>query len=458
MKYIIAFTSLILSMIFVKPEPLLKYDLDKGVKIISTYSGKFNSINIFHSIITKNKNTDTYSIKTFIKNQSKVTEFSNEKSPTEPEILAHHFLNDNLYIIVKNEMHLMAIEINPAEKKSKLEKLGALEEAEYVANISDRTIIFNTDKDENRIEVYAVAGNNLEKSIISYPEGFKEKRAFVGPIDYINQSKYVESGSNNSANLYQLNDQSLAMVLSDEEKNLTVMAIGNSNNNSQKASKTYAFDTEVTEAIDGDYYVYDNKLFKLGLTKEKIAMSIFDVTNGQLLKSISMDDFIANSNATQKEVEKYAKKLKRSAFDPVLTVNENSDGNYIVRIDYVDNRVYNYDFMFHQQMMMQQQMMNNSIPKFGPNPPEAYIETSLTADEGNSFKFVLSPDLEFKSNSNLRPAVKDYENRDQLNKQINHKNRSKVTGVFTKNTLHLAYYNTYKGEVTIAEEPREVED
>lgn len=438
----------------------LKQLIPKSIKIEDVFSDDINEEASIHLIHYKEKKgTRKHGIIPvfFSKNDSiiKLNHLKFDKSMS--FISGHQNSNETLTLIFKEktkkeacDFHILDYNLQTGEKNLKI--IHFSEFPEMIFKLPTKTVFIDVamDKESFTYTKIATTSQIIETKLTPSENQISDfKKLFKSKINIIGTDEYIKFGSYISGKAFYDEDKIRLVHIEKDTGETTLIEIANNNPEIFTLKKIKS--TDISKLKDANVFYYEDKLFYLFNHKKNVFLKVIDIpTEKVLLLSDFNKEF--SQYFDEKDIKKYVSFTARKYYSPTITVNETVEGNMLVNMGYVDNRVYNYSHDWWFQQMMMNQMMQPppiNIPRFGPNPDQ-YMFIVADMEGVEPIQIVLSESFKILSDATKETKLKvinkdKYRNR--FNGDLNIKHKSFV---FLQNSVRTMFYSKKQKEFTIS--------
>ncbi len=425
------------------------FPLPNSSSLEDSYTGSFKDSLSFHFLSIKVKTQKQTIVLPFIVNEKKEVEklpfLSFDKQQT---FIGHFYDENNYYLMTTNKSNKKAFltEINIDTKEYKISNIDdynkkapkfILEDKIVFVDISEKKMSFKTISPKGSIDKIV--------NIDDYNSGLS--RFEIINTDYIDQTNYVKWGSLKEKKVYHIDDFIYFTSHGYESPNSKVYSI-NLKEDTPKINKLNLKNNTIKKLRDYNSYAFENFLLTIASNKEEFELDIYNLKNGELIKKISSkDDYFSKDSY---KLESFLKNLKRSYNDITISANKTVEGNFLVRIEAV-NENYNIDhgWWFHQQFMQNIINQNNfTQPKFTPNP-DYYEDSSLVYNDDFFYEFVINENGEILNNADSKIIFDLYDTSYYLSKLKDNRKIENISGDTTGSKFYAIGFDKKAKEVKI---------
>jgi len=440
-----------------------KYQLKDHQKFEQTISVDLNKKSSLHMLIVKNKNTGKKELIPFYINEQKnIKELSTLLFEDEPELVSFHTNGTTLTLINYDEGNLYIDDIDTSTGELIDRKQNKdVEKPEHVFKQVNKTTFVKVDKRGKHIEFTQVENSRVSTvKKLETPEKLQDKVTdiFKENVDKVNTNEYVKNGSISKTQAY-FEDETLMLVYDEKDDEQIETLKIKLNDENPFTHQNYSA-TALTKLKNSNSYFKDDKLFVVNSGKEDVEMNVFNVDSGKKEKRLSLQKEMAFAEKDLEKRENFIKQSRRSINKPTVTLNETKEGNFAVRMDFVNIKTYSYNdmwWMHHHMIMMNQmhiqQQQQHMRMMMGPNISFLEIDALYTKAKSTSISFVINKNLDLMKNASLETVYKDVDTKkytEELNKNKEIRNKSLA---FLENEYHYIYTDKKENNVYIETKP-----
>ena len=418
--------------------------LPKQYKIENTFSGKLAEKNSFHLIFTKNTNTKSYEVFTYLFDGNKTQKITSIVSDRPYEISSYFYNDDIISLLlnykVKKKYFILRIDINTTTKE--INKSQELLHKDFMTSLvsKNKAIYIYKNKKEFIVRQYNVAKEVIESKLnIDSANGYIRDFFEDNRARFIDTNEFVANGSTASVRAYYFKEKIFFTKQIDTKTEVLQISL---NGGKLVTSKNFVINTTDGGFKKNTSFLFEDKLYQLGINKNLGIIKISNFKNGSELQTISINDALLTHAQTGVDFDGILNFLKQTAknkYIPTITINETTSGNLLLRIDYVDTSYsYNNWWMYHQmQMQMQMQNAMNSAPHFGPSVTNQNIYDNIVLTNQKHFFQVL-----IDTTGNVLPMQTFFTKHKEINKKEYTQTIEKIPGFkfvsscFLKNSFH----------------------
>jgi hypothetical protein len=389
--------------------------IPKDYKTETTFSGDLQNDKSFHLIFAKDKKKKTYTVFSYLFDGTNIEKLPNLISDKSYSILSFHQSNDILTLLVtykvKKKSFLKKIDYNTFNK-TKTESEPIIHD-DFLTSIrkQNRSILLYKSDDKLQISDYKNSDNAIQHE---YQFNSKKDDVFNffknKSVTTIKTDEYVPNGAVNDVRLYFEDNQLTFTRDSDEPLNINIggIVLNNKKTNTTEVLRFHLNDKILIPKI-GVYknqenikfkkatsYIFGNKLFQLGLSKNNGFVKISNIKENSTLNSFALNDELSKfikGNKDFEGIEKYLKTAGKNKYNATVTVNKTKSDKLRLRVDYVDiTYSYNYNWWWHhhqlmwhmqQHQIMIQQATRNIPTGFGPRVAceDAFLNATVSKEK-----------------------------------------------------------------------------
>ncbi|MGJ8683143.1 MAG: hypothetical protein ACSHWW_00870 [Nonlabens sp.] len=468
--------TLLLSVFLCIPGPKDSIKLDKKFKIEGTFSGNMTGEDSFHLIIAKNTEDKNFNILPYTFAKGAVNELKPIVFEDKLGVLSFHSNDESFTIITKTKKNkeevFNVIDINTSTGAHTISENIIAEDFKTILRKEDKNILVFANDEELKI-VKVENSQSVTESKIAVNDSNKDflKELSKNGLDAVNTDEFIKNGSIKEFRAYSENDQIIITRENDKEGTTQVLkAPLNGNGEITEDLSTYQNKNFSDKIKKSTSFYANDKLYQLKLAKDQAAIDIFNLDDDSSssidLLSSELKDVASNKTAN----DNFVNKASKSRNEPTITANTTSTGAVKVRMDYVDKRTYNYNnnwwwfhnwmwqqqmmhMQMHQQMLQQQRQSMNSLPRFGPNPPEEvpFIKVVSNLDSSSSFEIGISLDGSLINPKELKTIHRDIDKKSYIDKLEENKKLKYASTVFTDSKFRYIAYNKKTRSLKIIE-------
>lgn len=439
-----------------------KVKLDKKYKVQGTFSGNTSGENSFHLILAKNKEDKTFEVLPYSYEGESLNAIAPVVFDEEVHIVSFHNNDDVLTLItqkkIKRDTFLNIVDVNLSTGEHEVSAPIDAEHFKTVLRTKDQNYLVFAKFNQLIIKEVISAADIKETELLSNLENedFLKRLSEQG-IDALNQEGFTTNGSIKDYRLYKNDDQIIITKDSNKSHKTRVLKINlDEKEEANGAITTYESKDGMEKVKKETSYFLDNKIYQLKVSKKDAVINIFNLDNEKSeninLSSSRMMEVVSNKES----LSNFSKQATKSKNQPTITVNPTTSNALKVRLDYVNVNEYSYqnnwwwhhqwmmqNMMWQQQMMQQQMMRNvqNSLPRFGPNPPEVFIPVKASASSNSYVEFAIDPRNQLLDAKDLIPIHKDIDKKKYIDKLEAKTYLKTASTVFTDNAFRYFAYN-----------------
>ncbi len=434
-----------------------KYKLKDHQKFEQTLSVDIDKKSSLHMLIVKNKKSGKKElIPFFIDEQKAIKELSTLAFDDEPQLISFHTNGNTLTLINYDEGNLYIDDIDTSTGKLLNRKQHKdVDKPEHVFKQAHKTTFLKVFKKGKSIEFTHVENSNL--SIVNKLDTPKDLQNKVKDIlkenvDVVNTNEYVKNGSISKTQAYF--EGEILMLVYDEKDDEQVETLKIKLNDENPFTYQNYSATALEKLKNSNSYFKDDKLFVVNSGKEDVEMNIFNASSGKKEKRLSLKKEMAFAETDLEKRENFIKQSRRSINKPTVTLNETKEGNFAVRMDFVNIKTYSYNdlwWMHHHMIMMNQMHIQQQQHRMmmGPNISLLEIDDLYTKNTSTSISFVINKNLDLMKNASLETIYNDVDTKkysEELNKNKEIRNKSLA---FLKDEYHYIYTDKKENNVYI---------
>jgi len=428
----------------------------KNQKIEGTFSADLNQEKSIHLILVKNKDLNNYQIIPFYMDENENTiQLETISTKNNSSVVSYHLNNSNLIFVLdnnekKNKQYYI-IDYDLKTKEQLIKKIDK-KDNEFIFRLIDKTVIFK--KVENSLETIEVisANNILNKKVdINSNDISKFNEIFEPKItpQLVNTNEFVKNGSVDNFQVFFENNHFIFSKINPDDYIVDTFTL-NSNDYTYHLN---SFKNENLTNIKGfNTYIHHGKLFSIAVNNDDALLKIESIQNGKILSLFSFSKDL-KTHFESENLNEIIKQASKKRNKPTITINETIENKMAVNIDYVDIRVYSYDYnwWFHHwmwqqqqwgmQQMIQQNINNFKVPGgFGPNP-QFYENSTLIKSEHESIRFILTDTYNIEENTSTETKYKDIDKDKYLDPLKDNSDLKHITASFQKDSFRYLYYS-----------------
>ncbi|WP_298952010.1 hypothetical protein [uncultured Nonlabens sp.] len=448
---------------FIKPDRNTAngFKIDQNYKVQGTFSGNTQGEDSFHFIIAKNKKEKNYNILPFQFKNEEVVKMDPITFKEQPNVLSFHNNGDQLSVVTSyNEgksRKFQVVDVNL--KDHTVKKSEALDGENYKTTVREKDQNFLVFSEKESLKIVAVKNASDVKDItIEATAANKDflKALSKNNLDAISSQDFVENGSINDFRIY--SDQGTITITQENTKegttNVAQIDTSDSSNTELKVTNFKSNDSGEGKLKKSTSYVSDNKLFQMNLKKDAATLDIhnLDDKSNKQLNLLSGD--VVSAASSKAAANSFLKNATKGKNQPTVTVNEARDGALKLRVDYVNKKLYsyNYNWWWHHHWMMQNQMwimqqqqnrmmLQNSLPRFGPDVSDAYPIYTVKEKADSFFEIGLHANGSIMPASDVTTIHKNIDKKSYIDDIDNNKKLKHSSTVFTATTFRYISYN-----------------
>lgn len=431
--------------------------LEKGYKIIGTFSGDFNNENSFHLIIAKNTKAKQHELIPVNNKDGNLIRLKPIVFKKQPSIVSYHSKNNKISIIAsykeKKDELMQVIDLHldtgtQSRSETFLAKgfktaIRKQDKNHLLFSNKNNDLIVKTISNHQMITDLKIAFNDTNKSVL---EDLEDES-----IDAVKTDEYVQNGSINSIKAYVI-DNDIVLTRDDNKAKSTAVLrfAANAEGDLNIKSKSYGFN-DFEKHKKTSTYVNNDKLFQLLMSKKKMAFNIINLSSDKLEALNLSDATITKKSKGFTNLNDFIKQATKGSKEPTVTVNTSKEGKSVIRADYVEKANYSYNYnwwwhhQWHHQMMMwqQQQMMRqikvNTPTGFGPKLrlEDVYYKSS----KHHYFEIVIDANNSIDQNATTETKLLKIDKKQHIEDLKDKKGLDHVSSVFLGDTFRSFVYD-----------------
>ncbi|AGC76886.1 hypothetical protein LX97_03257 [Nonlabens dokdonensis] len=460
---------------FTKVEGIIEnsFKIDEDYKVEGTFSGNTQGEDSFHFIIAKHKENKNYHILPFQFKNEKVIKMEPIVFDEQPSVLSFHNNGDQLSVITsykdRKSRKFQVVDVNLTDQS--FTKSAVIDGENYKTTLREKNQNFLVFSEKESLKIITVKSANEIKDISIKATDANEdflKSLHKNNLDAISSQEYVENGSINDFRIYSNNG---TITITQEKTKDGTTNLAQINTNSDTIEELVISNFKSKEKGKGKLkkstsYVSENKLFLMNLKKENATLDIHDLNtkSSKQLDILSTD--IANASSNKAAVGNFLKNATKGKNQPTVTVNQAKNGQLKLRVDYVNKKMYsyNYNWWWHHHWMMQQQMwmmqqqqnqmiMQNNMRRFGPNGSEGYPIYIFKKKSESFFEIALNSEGNIIPANEVTTIHKNIDKEFYIKEIDNNKKLKHSSTVFTETTFRYISYNKKSKTFVIKSKP-----
>lgn len=451
------------------------FDIGEDAKVLKLSSYCLETERSVHFSVSKDKGIRGRVLRIFYQEGNSTRELGSILIPKQPNILSAHLVgNVILYTYSytnegKNTVYYNQVDLG--NNKISAPKRFFLSEKYYVLNsqCDNKATYFLTLKPEIAL-ITLESGAVKRKHLIEDRTIRSIFRDFEG-LDLVSLEGHIEKGPIREVKAYISANKNF--VLTREIKDGKTLISRFNLMKPDSISNGMVQSTLLGDTKKLTSFYRNEKLFQVGLNRDKIGFKVYNVSEDKVVKEFVIDeasmgdinvmvrkgDTISDGSVSfRKFINSFFGKVIGTTYKPgmVLSVNENISGDNILRLGHVDKNVYSYnDLWFHQwffqhQMFMQQQNFNNFR---GPNYEDVrWVEIGEKASFQNHIVVALTSGLDHSATDNLESKEKKYSISKTVEKVKEERNFDTRAYTQELDFLYLFTYEREKHMLTLSKE------
>jgi hypothetical protein len=439
--------------------------LEKHFKVESTFSGEFSTENgtSFHLILTENSKTEKYDTFIYLFDGNNATKIG-VISETHVHGINTFYRNGDVLTIItsykkKGDLFIKRIDVDV--DTSTIKEYEPISNENFYTSLRTKNSVYFVYKNKKEFKLlFFDKENEVKKRTYVYRKMHDSIRAYFRDtyVTAIKTDEFVANGAVSKTKLYLIEDH--LVFTKRTGKRIKGLRFNLNSDVLKPVFQTYK-NSKGKEFKKNVSYSAKNRLYLLGLSKNKGTIVIYNSENGKKMHSIELNDSLLHKSVTGKEyftIQEFLYQASKGRHNATITVNEAEKNRHIIRIDYVNvNYSYTYNWWWHHNWMFQQQqmhmniMMNQmSIPSgFGPAQPEEYYLNSYKKKKEKVYIEFTIDENGIVQNEVSKPIYKEIDKEKYIDKLADISNFKFESSCFLKNEFRYAYYNTFFNTINI---------
>jgi len=289
MKLLLIYISTLFFSICSFSNELLKIQLGNEEKLEGTYSAEFVSNKTIHVALIQNTATGKFLFSPYLVDENnKVLKLESFTMNKKLQILSYHLSGDVATFLNYDEAEeqMFVVDFNLTTGKSKNSVIKFKQKADNIFRFTDKTTFVFFDKKVGiSFTTIVNSGEKTETNIEVPSENSKAFKAAISKMpEAINQNEYVKNGSIERAKTYMMHNQFI-MTFENVNKTMDVFKF----DLNTKSFHSMNFENSTTGSLkDFGNYVFENRLGTIGIGKEDVMLSFYDMDNLKLFTTISL--------------------------------------------------------------------------------------------------------------------------------------------------------------------------